>query len=180
MLTKITHCYNDYVHYSYFSYNAYITVIRLSRVTVRTTTSTLTATFAKLNSVTFNKEGSTTTISTSPSSAITSGNILAYRPNYRDEFRSDLGTIFIHVEAVYPCATDHQQISCKLFPNEDDGFRGGRAIFEAMDGPGFGVFSGTTYAFAIEGCSQIDYSCYSSSFTLEFTLVCLVPSSVCS
>jgi hypothetical protein len=85
--------------------------------------------------------------------------------------------------AVYPCATQSQQISCKLFPNEDDGFRGGRAIFEAMDnGYNFGVFNGTTYAFAIEGCSQINYNCYtqSSSITLDFTLVCLVPSSVCS
>ena len=112
---------------------------------------------------------------------MTSQNILTYRPNYRDAFQSNLGTIFIHVEAVYPCATDHHQISCKLFPNEDDGFRGGRAIFEAMDNGGnFGVFSGNTYAFAIEGCSQIDYSCYSSSVLLEFTLVCLVPSRACS
>ena len=121
-------------------------------------------------------------ISTSPSSTITRGNILAYRPNYRDEFQSNLGTIFIHVEAVYPCATRYQQISCKLFPNEDDGFRGGRAIFEAMDSGGnFGVFSGITYAFAIEGCSQIN-NCYtvSSGITMTFTLVCLVPSSVCS
>ena len=159
-----------------------IEVIRLSRVTVRTSTTTLTATFVKLDSVTFNQQGSTTTISTSPStSATSSGNILAYRPSFQDTFRSNLATIFIHVEAVYPCATQYQQISCKLFPNEDDGFRGGRAIFEAMDGGlNFGVFSGTTYAFAIEGCSQINYNCYSSDFTLTFTLVCLVPSSVCS
>ena len=138
-------------------------------------------TFAKLDGVTFNQEGSTTTINTSPSSAITSG-ILAYRPNYQDVFQSNLGTIFIHVEAVYPCATQHHQISCKLFPNEEDGFRGGRAIFEAMDnGVNFGVFSGITYAFAIEGCSQIN-NCYTVSpgITLTFTLVCLVPSSVCS
>ena len=84
------------------------------------------------------------------------------------------------MEAIYPCATDNSQINCKLFPNEDDGFRGGQAIFEAMDdGQNFGVFNGATYAFAIEGCSQIDYSCYSSSFTLEYILVCLVPNSVC-
>ena len=44
----------------------------------------------------------------------------------------------------------------------------------------FEVFNGTTYAFTIEGCSQIDFNCYSSDFTLAFTLVCLVPSSVCS
>ena len=158
--------------------------IRLSRLTITVSTaSTLTATFVKRDGTTFNLQGNTTTISTSSNlnTSINSGNnILAYRPNYQDVFQSNLATILIHVEAVYPCATDHQQISCTLFPNEDDGFRGGRAIFEAMDGAGFGVFSGTTYAFAIEGCSRIDYSCYSSDYILEFTLVCLVPSSVCS
>ena len=153
----------------------------MSRVTIRvTTTNTLTATFAKLNSVTFNQQGSTTRISTSPSRNATSGNMLAYRPNYQDTFRSNLGTIFVHVEAVYPCATQRHQISCKLFPNEDDGFRGGRAILEAMDDSEFRVFSGTTYAFAIEGCSQISYSCYSSQYILEYTLVCLLSSNVCS
>ena len=155
----------------------------MSRVTVQTSGTTLTITFVKLDSITFNQEGSRTTISTSSNihTNITNGNnILAYRPNYQDTFQSNLGTIFIHVQAVYPCVTGSHQISCKLFPNEDDGFRGGRAIFEAMDHGNFGVFSGTTYAFAIEGCSQIDYSCYSSTYTLEFTLVCLVPSSVCS
>jgi hypothetical protein len=160
-----------------------ITVIRLSRVTIKTRTNAiLTATFVKLDSVTLNWDGNRTVINTSPSRAITSGNyILAYRPNFQDVFRSNLGTIFIHVEAVYPCATQSQQISCKLFPNEDDGFRGGRAIFETMDNGGhFLVFNGTTYAFAIEGCPQINYNCYSSSINLAFTLVCLVPSSVCS
>ena len=163
----------------------YYKVIRLSRVDVTVTKppSTLRVTFAKLDGATFNREqDSVTTINTSSSSAITSGNyVLAYRPNYRDEFQSNLGTIFIHVEAVYPCATSYHQISCKLFPNEEDGFRGGRAIFEAMDeGINFQVFNGTTYAFAIEGCSQINYDCYSSTVVLTFTLVCLVPSSVCS
>lgn len=171
-------CHNNNI----YSHNAYIEVIRLSRITIRTTTTTLTASFVKLDGVTFSQQGSTTTISTSPNiSAVDSGNILAYRPNYQDEFESNLATIFIHVEAVYPCATQYQQISCKLFPNEDDGFLGGRAIFEAMDdGSNLGEFSGTTYAFAIEGCSQINYNCYSSTFTLEYILMCLVPSSVCS
>ena len=142
----------------------------------------MTITFEKLDGVTFHWEGNRTMISTLPSSAITSGNyVLAYRPNFQDEFRSNLGTIFLHVEAIYPCVTYHYQISCKLFPNEDDGFRGGRAIFEAMDNGGhLRAFNGITYAFAIEGCSQINYNCYSSAITMTFTLVCLVPSSVCS
>ncbi len=109
------------------------------------------------------------------------GNILSYRPNYQDVFRSNLATIFIHMQAVYPCVTNHRQISCTLLPNEEDGFRGGRAIFEAMEyGGGFGVFSGITYAFAIEGCSQLNFACYSSTYSLDFTLMCLIPSSVCS
>ena len=163
-------------------YNAHIKVIRLSRITLRVSTSTLTVTFAKLDSVTFNRQGSTTTISNSSDVTIRSeNNILAYYPNYQDTFRSNLATIFIHVEAVYPCATQHNHISCKLLPNEDDGFRGGRPILEAMDNGGnFGAFSGVTYAFAIEGCSQLNFTCYSSTFTLEYILMCLVPSSVCS
>ena len=163
---------------------AHTKVIRLSRVTVQTTTTTFNVSYVKLDSATFNPQGDATTITTSSNihASISSGNdILAYRPNYQDIFQSNLATIFIHMEAVYPCARYNKQISCKLFPNENDGFLGGRAIFEAMDdGASFGVFSGTTYAFAIEGCSQINYTCYSSNYVLDFTLVCLVPSSVCS
>ena len=162
-----------------FWHNAHTKVIRLSRITISATSSTFTAQFTKLDSVTFNLQGSTTTISNSSSAATSGGNILAYRPNYLDPSQSNLGTIFVHVEAVYPCATSHSQISCKLLPNEDDGFRRGRAIFEAMD-IGFGVFSGTTYAFALEGCSQITTACYASGYSYVFTLMCLVPSSVCS
>ena len=44
----------------------------------------------------------------------------------------------------------------------------------------FGVFSGTTYAFALQGCSQITTACYLSGYTYVFSLMCLVPSSVCS
>ena len=150
----------------------------MSRVTVRATATTFTATFVELDSVTFNQQGSTTTISSSSSVAISSGNnILAYRPNYRD----NLATILIHVEAVYPCATQYYHISCKLLPSEDDDFRGGQAILEAMDNGGnLGVFSGTTYAFSLQGCSQINTTCYTSGLTYSFTLMCLVPSSECS
>ena len=91
----------------------------MSEVRVKTRiTSILTISFVKLDGVSFNWEGNRTTINTSPSNAITSGNyILTYRPNYQDVFRSNLGTIFINIEAVYPCVY-HHQITCKLFPNE--------------------------------------------------------------
>ena len=101
---------------------------------------------------------------------------LAYRPN----FRNGLATILIHVEAVYPCATQYYHISCKLLPSEDDDFRRGKAILEAMDNGGnLGVFRGTTYAFALQGCSQINTTCWGTC-QYHFTLMCLVPSSVCT
>ena len=157
--------------------HAHTEVIRLSRVTITPSSTTFTATFVKLNSVTFSQQGSTTTISTLPGTISSANNILAYRPN----FLNNLAAIFIHLEAVYPCATSSGQISCKLFPNEDDDFRGGQAILEAMDSGGdLGVFSGTTYAFALQGCSQINTACYRFGYTYAFTLMCLVPSSVCS
>ena len=153
-------------------------VIRLSRVTISASTTTFTAEFTKLDSVTFNQQGSTTRISNSSGVAVSSeDNILAYRPN----FRNGLATILIHVEAVYPCATQYYHISCKLLPSEDDDFRGGKAILEAMDnGVNLGVFRGTTYAFALQGCSHINSTCYSSRFAYTFTLMCLVPSNICS
>ena len=154
----------------------------MSQITISATDTAFTATFVKLDSATFSQQGSTTTISTSSNEIVSSGNnILAYRPNYQDEFQSDLATIFIHVQAVYPCVTYYRQISCQLLPSEDDGFRGGRVIFEAMDnGKDFRVFSGTTYAFALEGCSQINSTCYASGYRYEFILMCLISSSVCS
>ena len=92
-------------------------VIRLSRVTIRASTTTFTAQFTKLDhSVTFNQQGSTTRISNSSGVAVSSeDNILTYRPN----FRNGLATILIHIEAVYPCATQYYHISCKLLPSED-------------------------------------------------------------
>ena len=150
----------------------------MSQVTVRATATTFTATFVKLDSVTFNQQGNTTTVSNSSSVAVSSANnILAYRPNYRN----NLATILIHMEAVYPCATSSNQISCKLLPREDDDFRGGEAILEAMDDGNLRVFSGTTYAFALQRCSQISTTCgYNSAYNYVFNLMCLVPSSVCS
>ncbi len=97
-------------------------VIRLSQITIESaTSSTFTASFIKLDGVTFNRQGSTISISDSSSGVTSSsGNILAYHPNYQDAFQSNLATIFIHVQAVYPYVTKHRHISCKLFPNEDN------------------------------------------------------------
>lgn len=145
--------------------------------------------FLRLNSTTFAGQGMSTQIDISPSvNTISPDNILAYRPNYNDGHGSNLATIFINLEAVYPCITDYHHISCKLFPSEDDGFRRGRAIFEASDnGGGFRVFGGhsTTYAFALEGCTQLSPYCItnivsgSARYSMRFALVCFLPSNQC-
>ena len=163
-------------------------MIRVSRVTIgMDTTVAVYATFQKLNSETFVEQGSKTQINTFPSSNSTSSdNILAYRPSYRDGHGSDLATIFLNLEAIYPCINSSNHVSCKLFSSEDDGFRRGLAIFEAGDSGGtFQIFGGTstvTYAFAVEGCRELTSSCTNIPLGLEmdFTLVCVLPSSQCS
>lgn len=163
-------------------------VIRLSRVAIVVSGGTsVYIRFRRLNSTSFGGQGISTRLDISPSiNGLSSDNILAYRPNFYDGHGSNLATIFINLEAVYPCITDYHHISCKLFPSEDDGFRRGRAIFEASDNGGnfriFGAHS-TTYAFALEGCTQLSSRCItnivSARFNMAFTLVCFLPSSQC-
>ena len=139
----------------------------------------------RINSETFNGKGNTSRMDITPNLRNTSSdNILAYRPNYRDGHDGNLATLFVNMEALYPCISHFKHVSCKLFPSEDDGFRGGRAIFEAGDNGGnFRIFGGhtVTYAFAIEGCTQLTASCVNNGRgDMRFILVCLLPSSRCS
>ena len=160
----------------------------MSRVTIGVQTGfSVYAQFEKLNSVTFAGQGSSTQLNISPSLNITSSdNILAYRLSYNDRHGSNFAALFINLKAVYPCVTSYTHISCKLFTSEDDGFRGGKAIFEASDnGANFQIFGGTTiitYAFAVEGCAQLTSSCTNipPDYAMDLTLVCLLPSSQCS
>ena len=162
-----------------------IAVIRLSTLAIRLGT-TLTITFQRRSTETFAGTGTTSTISISPYSNYTSSdNILAYRQNYQDPHRSgNLAVIFINLGAVYPCISSFRDISCTLLSNEDDGFHGGRAIYEAADdGGNFEIFGSTpTFAFAFEGCTALITTCPSipDSFLTEYYLVCYLPRSRCS
>ena len=139
------------------------------------------------NSETFSVQGSTSRIDISPKSSNTSSdNTLAYRPNYRTVYGDNLATLFVNLDTLYSCTnSNHDRVSCKLFPNEDDGFRGGRAIFEASDdGGNFNIFgsSKVTYAFAFEGCTELNSTCINlpGGYYMSFSLVCLLPSRQCS
>ena len=143
----------------------------------------------KLNSESFYTRNNRSQIDITPSLSNTSSdNIIAYRPNYRNVHGDTLATIFVNLEAVYPCiVTDSWSmfVSCKLFPFEDDGFLGQRVIFEASDNGGdFSIFgsSVTTYAFTVEGCTQLTSSCINvpENYHTGFLHVCFLPNSRCS
>ena len=57
-----------------------------------------------LNSTTFERVGTTSEIRyNSFTSSISSDNLIAYHPNYRDRDGSNLATVFVNLEALYPC-----------------------------------------------------------------------------
>ena len=106
-------------------------------------------------------------------------NLFSYRPMFSGNHRSELGVMFINIEAIFPCVanTDYNAI-CRTFTDEDDGFRGGRAIIDSGDdGNTFSVFSFFTeqYGFAFQGCPTFNTTCFPSFHS--FNIVCHLPAS---
>ena len=102
---------------------------------------------------------------------------LAYRPMFSGNHRSMLGTLFINIEEVFPCVagTDYNAI-CRTFSDEDDGFRGGRAVLDSGDdGNTFRVFGGTieTYGVTFQNCPILDLTCLPHYHS--FTIACYLP-----
>ena len=118
-----------------------------------------------------------------PSNSATVGNLLAYRPNFRDLHTSGLAGLFVNLEGVFPCivGTPEYHPVCKLFTYEEDGFRNGRAVIDAADiGNNFNVFTGTnraTFGFAFSGCPTFTNDCL-PNFT-QYRIVCLLPRDRC-
>ena len=115
---------------------------------------------------------------TDPTIPIDSGPF-AYRPMFSGNHNSRLGTMFINIEEVFPCVagTDYNAI-CRVFTEEDDGFRGGRAVLDSGDdGNTFRVFGITTetYGFAFQNCPYLNTTCFPAYHS--FTIVCHLPAS---
>ena len=112
-------------------------------------------------------------------------NLLAYRVRYNDDHYSSLAAIFINLDGVFPCLaplSDYRPI-CKIYSNEEDGFRGGKAIIGAGDsGNSFRIFSTwadiKTYGIAIQNCPEITPSCIPSWH--KISLACYLPRAACS
>ena len=71
-------------------------------------------------------------------------NLLAYRPRIDDHHDSNLAGIFINLEGVFPCleSLSNYYPICRVFTEEEDGFRNGRALIDAGDiGNNFHIFS---------------------------------------
>lgn len=118
--------------------------------------------------------------------ARTSGNNrFAYRPRFQDRQNSNLAGIFINLEAVFPCLaplTNYYPI-CRSYTDEDDGFRGGRALIDTADiGNDLRVFSTTnsilTYGFAIQGCATLTTGCWAHYTSVS--VVCMLPRGACA
>ena len=111
-------------------------------------------------------------------------NAIAYRPYFNDVHNSNLAVLFFNLEAAFPCLKDTNILpACSLFALEEDGFYGGRSLIQAADiGNHFQIFSSyqfvNTFGFGFAGCSTFSRWCVPESF--ERSLVCLLPSGVCT
>ena len=116
--------------------------------------------------------------------ANSANDIIAYRPYFNDSHNSNMAILFFNLEAAFPCLRNTRAApACTLFSLEEDSFLGGRPLIQAADiGNGFRIFSQNqfinTFGFGFAGCSTFNTSCMPNSF--ERSLVCLLPSSVCT
>ena len=125
------------------------------------------------------------TILDSSQGQTSSNNLLAYRPRYNDYHNTNLAGVFINLEGVFPCLaplTNYYPI-CRVFTEEEDGFRDGRALIDSGDiGNHLQVFSSSTniltYGIAIQQCPEFNTTCFPEHHS--FTVVCYLPRSACS
>ena len=123
--------------------------------------------------------------SSGASPVTTSNNFFAYRPRFQDRQNSNLAAFFINLEAVFPCLaplTNYYPI-CRVYTDEDDGFRNGRDLIDTGDiGNDLRVFSTTeailTYGVAVQGCDTLHRGCWSDWTSIA--VVCLLPRGPCS
>ena len=121
----------------------------------------------------------------STSQAVTStNNLLAYRPRFTDYHNSGLAGVFINMEGVFPCLQSLSNYNpiCQIFSDEEEGFRGGKALIGAGDtGNNFQVFSSTsdilTYGVAIQDCPEWTTSCFPVFHS--FNVACYLPRATC-
>ena len=124
-------------------------------------------------------------INLSDQNVTSSNNLLAYRPQYSDVHNSSLAAIFINLEGVFPCLvhlTDYHPI-CGIYSEDQDGFRGGKAIIGAGDsGNTFHIFSNpaniTTYSIAVQDCPELTPACLPPNH--KITVTCFLPRTACS
>ena len=121
----------------------------------------------------------------STSQAVTStNNLLAYRPRFTDYHNSGLAGVFINMEGVFPCLQSLSNYNpiCQVFSDEEEGFRGGKALIGAGDnGLNFRVFSSSsgilTYGVAIQDCPEWTTSCFPNFHS--FNVACYLPRATC-
>ena len=104
--------------------------------------------------------------------------LLAYRKQFSDYHGSGLGAVFFNLQKLFPCVTSNIPM-CHLYPNDDEGFRKGKALIEVSDWNNIHVFGSSvkTYGFTFTDCPVLDGAngCLSTYF--DRVLVCYLPRS---
>ena len=126
------------------------------------------------------------TISDSSQDQTSPNNLLAYRPRYNDGHNSNLASVFINLEGVFPCLatlTSYFPI-CGVFTEEEDGFRNGKVFIDSGD-------IGNNFRVAIQhlqqhsdlwycnpNCPEFDATCFPTYHSLS--VACYLPRAACS
>ena len=123
-------------------------------------------------------------LSDSSQSTTSLNNLLAYRPRFNDKHNSDLAAIFVNLEGVFPCleSLNDYHLICRVFTEEEDGFRNGRAFIDSGDtGNHFRIFSSSanvkTYGIAIQGCPVFNETCFPQHHSIS--VACYLPRAAC-
>ena len=121
---------------------------------------------------------------TNPSVGATGVNMtVAYRPRYQDinDFghggSNTMAAFFINMENAFPCTrhTLYRPV-CKIFTNDEDGFRSYRPIIEVADyGNHIRIFRlhTATYGFGVQDCPEFTEGCLPKYH--ELVIVCYAP-----
>ena len=119
---------------------------------------------------------------------ISDDNIIAYASSYSDTDQSMLGTGFLNLDAIFPCATlsgSKDVPRCGEYTLEEDGFNKGKPVIGVADrGKKIDIFGVdvSSYGFEVRECPQftpeLPDGCLHNQY--EFAIVCYLPRFDCA
>ena len=118
---------------------------------------------------------------------ISDDNIIAYATSWSDTDQSSLGTGFLNLDAIFPCASSSGSKDvprCDEYTLEEDGFNKGKPVIGIADrGKKIDIFGAdvSTYAFAVRECAEFTPEhdgCLRNKY--DFAIACYLPRFDCA